>query len=144
MLVCTPLHVPPNERIGGSCSTTINAGSHIFGHISSSCCLGRYATHTITYIYNCEDIGDSEERIRRLITQFAAINFTDLNRGDFEELLEECGPFVGETMPAFPEEPWRTVCRKSPTVSIDNPQAMSDLWASASGVFVNAKKCSAL
>ncbi len=48
----------------------------------------------IRYVYDCDKLDDSEKLIKKLITQFAAINFTDLKGDDFEILFNKDGAFI--------------------------------------------------
>lgn len=52
------------------------------------------AVQLIRYVYDCEEICSPEQPIRKLITHFVAINFTDMIDEDFKMLLSEGGPFV--------------------------------------------------
>ena len=50
----------------------------------------------IRYTYDWEDLGGPEEPVKILVSQFVAINFTDMKGGIFETLLREGGESVVE------------------------------------------------
>jgi hypothetical protein len=76
-------------------STAIEASLEVYRLYPGSCGLRRYTAHGVLYVYNNTLSHEShEEPIRKLVSQFAAIHYTDLMTGEFEGFFSRGGDFT--------------------------------------------------